>query len=456
VKSRSQNRLSETYTWLWDKAVHEKAEEALFYWLLQIPHYVRGTGSIIKKSLTQSINVEGYCLYEVYGNFDILLRAWLNPDQRRSLGSWFVEHKEEIPTALPFEVTNYFHWGFDNEELLQAVKIEQNWETILAAQKGDEKARAIAKNAKIGKLDQTTSEDTMKAFLLLNSPSAPTAGDLDGILANIRQLFKKEFKDLLQPSLYFGRGFATGIVKVRLPLRAYYRLRDFNLALRSAVGSWGIEITTLNVAGILTDECDNISEASVRRLRVRIAQVEALLPGLYSLPIPDERIREVEGFLANNYYLKKLSDEWLADMKKLLLSYATSDSDDTMDVISLSIGRMERYLNKNKEIFIKLLGLSNETHKELFKFIRADTNEPSAGGLFRFYVEALSANGRWTQTKESNETLKAAVELRNICVHGNYDKLKENWLSHLKTTYEAMLIFSQLKRAFNELSGIKI
>src|SRR3989304_5299635 len=94
---------------LWHEVVHQRFNESLHFYLLGIQNYKLTTLSQIASDL-QGFGIAGYCLYEIYGPYDVFMRVWLNRDTKVRLDQWLAE-TGYLRNYASFQVLQQRHWA---------------------------------------------------------------------------------------------------------------------------------------------------------------------------------------------------------------------------------------------------------------------------------------------------------------------------------------------------------
>lgn len=230
---------------LWHHTVHEKtlAETLAYYQLSFVPVYRRVKISHAIGAALREHGITSYCIYETYGLYDILIRAWVP----KSVGpTAFAEslkqHLENLgcTRVLPFIVSRHeLHWGWlegrgpslhpqpqDVSMLTRAQMVKA--ESPGTSQHAEMCAKFLAKPF-TGDNAGGINHDGIKFFVVIPPPMmgvAPAAEHEEEIIKQLVDMVTTA-PGIREPSMYVGTGFAWILVKAKIDSSAYASLDDF-------------------------------------------------------------------------------------------------------------------------------------------------------------------------------------------------------------------------------------
>jgi hypothetical protein len=366
---------------IWHPEVHFRFKEYLFYFMLRYKGYRREYLEELRNNLEEK-NITGYCVYEVVGAYDIILRVWLTTNLLSEITKIFESISPLI--AFPyFRVNKINHWGFEeapSEDLL--FKLYSHTEIVSKMQKqvqsgnfelfkeynGVENKLVIFENTGL-----SVSKSAVKFY------SALTFGETGIISKNQeKEIFDKLaiIKDNLKHtdgyvnkiSIYSGenfahvmvKGIADNIIAVKIfmindiisPLRAYYP-----------------ETTTFAICEDYPYESDNISEEALKisSWGTPPQWILSWFPEIYSLGGNKKIVTRITTILTDHQdtinavprsYLEKI-------IKPLLESAITENPEKAVGKILPWFSFVEATLSNDKVWFSFLRKLSGKEGKEL-------------------------------------------------------------------------------------------
>lgn len=307
---------------LWHYRVHRKFQESLMYIQLSfLPVYRRKD---IFDRLTKFLGekeILSYCIYEVYGYYDILLRLWLpNSESPLHFRKRLHESLEDLgcTRAIPFYVEeNPLHWAW-TKSTPTTRDIENLSETLIESINNEDFSDlSILEDLEQKHIVRKYNPDNgIKFFVVITPPNlseAPSQQSTKHFVDSLKQFFSKS-KNLVEPSIYFGSGFAWVLVKGKLKFNNYTVLNDFVQEINErGVMHYHARTYTYLVTGSKDPYCIEkegfISTTSTRRSEENIEH--------YLKHEEDDRF-EVKGSLLINIdrYLRdeKVTDEVLRDV----------------------------------------------------------------------------------------------------------------------------------------------
>ncbi|MEW6607860.1 MAG: ATP-binding protein [bacterium] len=234
------NKIEPRHLWHYD--IHKKFKENLLYILLGfLPVYKRDEIFPQIRDFLKENQISSYCIYEIYGIYDILVRIWL--PQKISPLNFLGELENELKylyctKAIPFVVKeNPIHWKWWSSEKDQidspsSQDISNLSEDIIKnLDKGNlskETMKSLKEQNILRILDKKSFEG-IKFFIVIPPPMIgewPTSATTQRIIDKLKILLTK-IMEITEPSIYVGSGFAWLLVKGKISFSEYLKLNDF-------------------------------------------------------------------------------------------------------------------------------------------------------------------------------------------------------------------------------------
>lgn len=229
--------------YLWHHQLHErKLGESLAYFQLSfVPVYRQEKISTTFLKLLSEHKISSYCIYEIYGLYDILMRVWLPmglpaprfarilSDALRNLG---------CTRVLPFFVSRHVHhwkWWSDHGMLSPACEHveaidDQHIKMVESGSSSPELVSRLERQHLLRPYDSDGSalRGGIKFFVVIPPPQlgvVPAEDMQDKICEWLRGLLASS-KDIVEPSMYMGDGFAWLLIKAKMPFTSYCAVDD--------------------------------------------------------------------------------------------------------------------------------------------------------------------------------------------------------------------------------------
>jgi hypothetical protein len=246
---------------VWHPSVHSFYQEQLYIFLIKAESFDPYFKMRIRTIVENECRIRGRCFYEVFSNYDILLRAWVTPQKCDKL-IHALSNELSVVTVASFAVLHiYYIWDeikppmHDVEsktiaaytsESLAAIQDGNMDESILTKAKKD---HLILKYVPIQKRKKG-----IKFYCALQSKAPVSLADLSRELSNYLQNNKS--KGIQEKTLYTGAGIAQYFVKA--VASNYFEISSFVLDLCSAFKLARLCSQTMLVATDSLDESDTI------------------------------------------------------------------------------------------------------------------------------------------------------------------------------------------------------
>jgi len=232
---------------VWHHKVHEHTlgENLAYFQLSFVPVYRRERISAILKQVFQAHHVASYCIYETYGLYDIMIRAWIplgcgGP----RLTSALTDALEDVgcTRVLPFFVSENLHhwlwWEEAEKKLLTPATEDINALDLKLMQRAerDKVPDLIAKLAR----QQLAREygnhhggrlptDCVKFFTVIPPPmlGVVPARETESMIFRRLRTALVSTSGISEPSMYTGNGFAWILIKGKVNAGSYSKVDEF-------------------------------------------------------------------------------------------------------------------------------------------------------------------------------------------------------------------------------------
>lgn len=224
---------------LWHYDVHKKLGESLLYIQLTfLPTYKREEIFEQIRGFFQKKKISSYCIYEIYGYYDLLLRIWIPERQLLMCPKELHDRLKHLycTRAIPFYVEeNPLHWAWwdkEKDKILFPSKKDINnlsKDTIRTIEQGtqDELERLEVTHI-IRIIKESSSKKGIKFFVVIPQPylsEIPDKESKDRLISRLKKGLEN-FQGIVEPSIYVGSGFAWILVKGKILFQEYARLNN--------------------------------------------------------------------------------------------------------------------------------------------------------------------------------------------------------------------------------------
>ena len=423
---------------VWHPLVHRRFSEELHYFLISTTMYSSTFKDQLRRILSD-IGATGFCMYEIFGNYDILLRVWLTNASRPK----FVQYAEDSQDIAGIE--EFMVQGFN-------VLWHESGNTVTAPSEDDLRNLSpdVVQKAQLGQLPRSKinsllsrnlllsrniafSKEEYKFFVLMSYPAGVPVRDFE-ITEYLRQFIGRQ-EAFEKISAYWGIGFTRYLIKA--VSRNFYDISRFVLALISEFRLMKIQTNTIVVADKEPHESDNItfprSIAAGERLTV-----ESLVPELYDQTdinlleqdLLESKILECKDAFTND------DDGILHDTFRLIIS---KNAEELATRLQMYLSGFERFLRDSFTSYTVALCRDASSSEAVSpdKVMRnayksrgvSESKKASLGEWIELYRCVLTATvsdeSNWVA--EHNRILKTATTWRNRFAHADYGDIVCNW-----------------------------
>lgn len=452
---------------VWHPALHRKYGEQLCLFLLSPDSYNYEYRFEVEKSL-RTCGVIGFCIYEIYGNYDLLIRAWMTPEQNQYFMQMLEKETKQEISKKPTYVANdiYYLWSNAPDELtkevLNSVDIERAINLQSAAGDSEYSADLLKKGIILKNIliRPTSKFSGIKFYMGINyslSVAQPTVRE--ELKAFLAETFSEKFIEMTIYSLSGAQDFWIKGIAVD----SIYDIYDLAMKLVTEYRIYKMKTTTMIVATPRPFESDNINFA---RNAIPVEAVKLCKNFDLDNAAIDMLARNEKRLLEDKYeelekygLLTKNQDIF----KTLFNAYAMKDEKKVKEQLYI----LTEFEGNLREFSLRIM--QEEYGTDWIKTDLARLGE--AVGLKILYVEKMSMSdwtsimGKVDQEKVSavkgklkeddwEKTMRSVATLRNMFAHGRYGNgdLIDRW----GIIIDCYIKLWPIKAAFEEYLGVKV
>ena len=422
---------------IWHPLVHRRFSEELHYFRIRTTNYSSEFRQSLRRTLSE-IPTMGFCIYQIFGSYDILLRVWFTSLNRQKFvesAKRFAGIRIEEFLVQEFDVS-WNESGNIPETPNESELVQLTPEIVQAAQHGQlTKSEMEDLLSKGLLLSHTISfpNTEYKFFVLMDYSSDVPVGD-SLVTQHLKNLIiNQSFAEKV--SAYSGIGFTRYLIKG--VSRDFYNILRFVTELISAFKFLEVHTNTIVVAEEEPCEFDDIT--LVGSIAAKEADtVRSLVPELYKHP----KLKLFELNLLETKILER-ADAFRNDtdeiLQKAIHFIIVDDSRGLAAHVLTYLSEFERFLRESFACFT--VGLCREAPQEknvipdkvmndAYKARNVTRNKSLSLGewieLYRCVSNAtLDTKDDWI--REHIGTLKAAAAWRNKFAHAEYGNVVQDW-----------------------------
>jgi hypothetical protein len=287
----------------WHHVVHERLGEKLHYYFVRIQAF---DPDVMKPSLEEtlrSLRVGSFRVFPVFGQFDLIVRAWLHPTIENQFRACLDGHIEGARGAHPFAVTHIDHryyWDKASPETLDKQLLETlDDEIIKTAQREDEEALQRLYGGKLVLERHDPTNHSLLVFVAIHLENVTNEIHHQVVRKTIR--FLHENPEFLFPSVYSGYGFCHILVKTKIRLKDYFKLERLPNYLGSELRGFVSRTETYlahrpeHLLG-----WPEIGDSTFTAIQGRDLFIEGIIPEFYTDPFSKADATAVGRFLTDN------------------------------------------------------------------------------------------------------------------------------------------------------------
>lgn len=437
---------------VWHPKVHEHFQECLLFYLLRIHPYDRENfQKLIRKHLEER-EISAYCIYEVYGAHDIIIRLWLPEDLTARFDIELLEKTQlNIRQILTFRVSDQpYYWCWNDTNSPAPMEVDLNTvipDHVRAIRAGSDpklKRELCKKNL----IREIRPEESIKCFVAISYPETSTDAATERILDGVHRVLQEGFRkrEIFRLSIYLGLGFSWAIVKMET--RQFYDISQTTTKLWKELYAFGSHTHTHIVAGRNYVQNDDISEAAIRAVGGKDLVVNSFLPELYKQEVERSKSRRIEDLVRSKIIPIKLEPGERERIHDCLVAVIDNNQYRFVSALITTFGECEKYLRDNTHHFLNKV-LQKRAISEIFRKVGIDKDKKRkllALGDFLNIFAATIKKANIAKEEELHRGWQEAAKVRNSCVHGEIN-LDRDWES-------AIVVFSEFLSRYRKLHEI--
>lgn len=457
MKIRSASAGARKPVLIWHSAVHEHFKEQLYYLLMTIKPLDDARVKSKIKSLLMRYGVGQFCVYQVFGSFDMLLRVWLPSPVFRDFTNDMKTQIDNLHSLIHFQALQKLQcsqfYGF-REETKPAMKssLSELTTSIVRKVQKDSDAKAIDWCINLGFLrtrdadEQEEEGKYVKAFIAFSAPLGGLPNTfkdkiIDGLAAKLND--KRSGFDNV--TILEGVGF--GWILAKVVAKDFHRFGKLARDVASEFGPSGVASSTFLVSGLEDSmEGDCVSEEALRQAEPVNNAVAAFIPELYTPDPPKtERLkRAIEEFVQSKIIRDPGSESQLARndsnaMHNFLIGVMKNDREAMFEALFVCIIRAESDLRKPLVEFAKRCTTGVDGLLQAVQ--KYEPNGPkrrsenftildSMRGAFWILSQLdETRNDEWVKTNLQDSVFQNITKYRNYVMHAKEEfELQKNWI----------------------------
>lgn len=457
---------------LWHPDLHAYYSEELYYIGLRFSGYNREVIEAVKGDLSE-FDLKGTCAYEVFGEYDVLLRVWV------PLGSFVrdvlpaLDRYENLMTRHVMKVSEAFHWPFPKKPSEAGIgELGGRTDTIRKIQDNiRRKGKAHTEisqyvNAKLSYYGAIGKAESTKFFTSLNFQDRPNLSRAQerSIRTRLRRAYEACLGDdgpVTNVSIYLGDGFAYAMIKGLV--NTVQEARDFVLDITRDFDGLKPFTSTYMVCEIEPLEEDYLSDSAFARFSVGTSPwVQTWFSELYRVAGDPDLVQSVTNLLVSN---RQSISELPMDstpgrdlFKGLLLAVVKRDPAIAMQVVLPWFASIEHDLARNwmpsLRAISELQGKDLEQEdfalrKELKLMRESGFPRIPLGDWLKLYLAALAKHVPESRLLERKVQPAELTKIRNAFAHGDIiANLEKLWAQ----AFETMLWYAPLHQDLMDLA----
>lgn len=440
---------------LWHPTIHRLYNEDLYYFFLRFSPYNREALQMLKERLTD-VGVSGLCLYEVFGDCDVLVRAWLT----QTTLAEFYKLLDRYPSLVAyrfFRVLDQKHWAFDRDPDIDAVnRLSSGTTEIKRVQQAIAGARdeTIDQYVRAGAAYYRPISDpglvkfyTALTFEESGRLTIQQENEIRRTLFKIHdEMILKTRPQVRNASIYWGNGFANALLKGMCRNVLLVRNSIVDEIIPRLSGFFPTS-TTFIICDRQPYESDNISEEALATFMKGTppAWIQSWFPDFYKLGADIALTTEVQLQLTSNLtILQSLSEESKREvLRPFLEGVLTSDSRIAVRALLPWFAEAELFLRDNWFRFLgAVTSLEGEVLKEIdfairkyLGLLKESGKEVTLGDRLNMYFCALEKYRPKSPLLVGPTQAAELTEIRNQFAHGvmfRYASLLARWKEILR------------------------
>lgn len=421
----------------WHHKVHARLGETLYYYLVRVRPFdpeiiLERMGRVMVKLRLGSVRV-----FPIFGQWDILIRAWLHPTVVQSFQSELnSELKDCIRSQHEFTASSIIRRWYEKDSKKIDYQLLENLSDndFIDVQSGQK--ITLAKKLIDGEIVQVrdgTNNNNINFFIAVNLEFDGSAV-YDDVISAFNQYLEVN-PDVQNASIYKGHGFCRVLFKGQVS--DYFNIAKLTNGVSKRFKSQGINTETFLLHGpthLIGNE--GVGQATFLGLKGVNLFVQSLIPELYTDNFPKRR--EVENFLVEEAKNKEFTSEDRKLINQYLYGFINNDVTHMQTTLYQYFANLERYLRTNLAKFIGVR--TKKPVKEAYQKAKIEPSKKhlAIGDLLNLYSTVIK-NTELDDEKNLSVQWEELANVRNQVAHGDED-FEKNWKEHLK------ILFSHLPR----------
>lgn len=454
------NHINSSYNLVvWHPDVHSKFGEALYFFLISPVTYDDWFQLKIENCL-RSCNVQGWSLYTLYGFYDVLIRAWMSPEQKHSFSSNI--QKETALLDISYFMASEMEYLWSSRQQQQ-----KKLDTSLLNKYDNAILNSVQdKVPNINNIEILTNEGLIlrnekvyadkafsgiKFYILINYPTAVNQDELKEEI--IRFINKSNHPNIEGISVYSGFGFAKFLIKGIASINMY-DITNFACDLTKQFKLIKMKSTTLLTASQNAFQSDNIF---IKEMDSTVAIDKTIKElGIDSKQI--ENLNKYEIRLIHDKYQELVRKDIFPKHEKIFAPFFQDYVNKNSAALKKHLFIMIEFENDFRKFITKMLHkyYGRKWMETDFDRLRQSVSIPPKGYDRMTMTEWVNILGKVNSEKNNEidniigpnwqELLRIAASLRNKVAHGRIDDPIEIWGDTLDFLSELMPIYEQIKK----------
>ncbi len=438
----------------WDHSVHSYLKERLVYYLARVRPYQR---DVAVRALNQLVSEEGLGTvraFELFGTYDLLIRAWLPGEYPQRLEELLKKHLGSGCTGIQqFEVQQVVHRWYrsstesdGNRGNRQNALRDLDQQVIESIQDGRAPAQFAALR-KAGLIFDRASmhKKTICFFISVNFGEKLDFSQRASVVREIADYLTSSHK-LTRVSI--DRGYGIMQILIKAEVEDYYAIDTIPDWIANKFETYkAITETFLSKPPLHISGDGRIGRATFTELRGRDFLVAAILPEIY------ERARqnaEIEDYLAGNEQIKRLGPGAKRFVRDFLMAVLNKKVAEWASVLMKLFFEWEGYLRDNHRKYLGKLNLNVNAAYEAAKIGSKPWDEFTLVDTLQVLYQGLKSTPRAHKVSSHWSELTNA---RNAASHNK--KEVEDWRSMLNAVLEHWLRINVIICDIESVTGQK-
>jgi hypothetical protein len=424
---------------LWHPIIHTLYSEDLYYFVLRFTPYTRDSLLGLKERLLEKKGATGICLYEILGDYDVLLRAWLTQTMLAEVYRTLDRYPGLVAHPF-FRVRQQKHWAFPRDpdkDLLN--KLSSSTAGIKTAQEAarSELDEVIHPYVEAGAAYYGTISDprfvkfyTALTFGESGRLTIQAENDIRHGLFEIHdELVQAKRVSIRNPSIYWGDGFANALFKGMA--KNVVVARDFVVdKVVPKLSGYNPATTTFIVCENQPYESEEIGREALSTFMTGTPPmwIQSWFPDFYRLGADAALTIDVQQQLISSHTtIQSLTEDFKREvLRPLLEGVLTDNSRIAVNALLPWFAEAEFFLKENWFPFLKAVtSLEGEPLKDAefairkeLELLRESLKEITLGDRLNMYLRALEKYEPASPLLAQKPQTAELTQIRNQFAHG--------------------------------------